>query len=90
MKASLIEALRGLIWIFALPQTAAILLRKTAKLHANNADVVQKVNKKKRRSVGSLNRCAIQYEVSVCASHLPKHSHLVSATVDETFKLSEP
>ena len=52
--------------------------------------IVQKVNKKKRRSVGSLNRCAIQYEVSVCASHLPKHSHLVSATVDETFKLSDP
>ena len=31
----------------------AILLRKTAKLHANNADVVQKVNKKKRRTWGS-------------------------------------
>ena len=35
----------------------------------------------------TLNRIAIQYEVSVCASHLPKHSHLVSATVDETFLL---
>ena len=46
-----------------------------------------KANEKKRRSVGSLNRCAIQYEVSVCALHLPKHSHLVSATVDETFRL---
>ena len=54
---------------------------------ANNASIVQKVNKKKRRSMGSLNRCAIQYEVSVCASHLPKHSHLVSATVDETILL---
>ena len=31
----------------------AILLRKTAKLHANNAGVVQKVNKKKRRTWGS-------------------------------------
>ena len=31
----------------------AILLRKTAKLHANNADVVQKANKKKRRTWGS-------------------------------------
>ena len=48
--------------------------------------VVPKLQKK-RRSVRSLNRCAIQYEVSVCALHLPKHSHLVSATVDETFRL---
>ena len=46
-----------------------------------------KSKKKKCRSAGSLNRCAIQYEVSVSASHLPKHSHLVSATVDETFPL---
>ena len=47
-------------------------------------------SKRNADSSGSLNRCAIQYEVSVCASHLPKHSHLVSATVDETFKLSDP
>ena len=44
-------------------------------------------SKRNADSSGSLNRCAIQYEVSVSASHLPKHSHLVSATVDETFLL---
>ena len=62
--------------------------RKTS--HEQCFALFGKANEKKRRSVGSLNRCAIQYEVSVCASHLPKHSHLVSATVDETFKLSDP
>ena len=46
-----------------------------------------KVNKKKRRFAGSLNRCAIQYEVSVRASHLPKHSRFVLATAGETFLL---
>ena len=59
--------------------------RKTS--HEQCFALFGKANEKKRRSVGSLNRCAIQYEVSVCASHLPKHSHLVSATVDETFLL---
>ena len=42
-------------------------------------------SKRNADSSGSLNRCAIQYEVSVCASHLPKHSRFVLATAGETF-----
>ena len=42
-------------------------------------------SKRNADSSGSLNRCVIQYEVSVCASHLPKHSHFVLATAGETF-----
>ena len=45
-------------------------------------------SKRNADSSGSLNRCAIQYEVSVCASHLPKHSRFVLATAGVTFKLA--
>ena len=67
------------------------MLRKTAKLHTNNAPhCSEKLRKRNADSSKSLNRCAIQYEVSVRASHLPKHSRFVLATAGETFKLSEP
>ena len=62
-KASLIEPRSGSIWNFALTQTAAILLRKTAKLHANNAGRCSKAPKETPHRIKA---------PPLCATHLKK------------------